>query len=718
MKMSKINYNTHVFSNLTYSVGAIYLRYLLLLFSIILLSLNGCERSYSGRQQPLAVKGELDLRGWDFRRDGPVKLDGEWEFYWENLLTPTEFEGDTPPELSGWFFVPGQWQKYVVNGKKLSNNGYATYRLTILLDHQHSRMAFEISESDKAFILFVNGRQISSRGSVGTTAESSVPEAWGIPAFFSTDEERIEIVFQMSNYHDKKGGITNSIRFGTDRELFRFRERTRFKGTFIFGTLFIMGLYHLGLYLFRREDKSPLFFNSVCFLLALYTILQGDGFQFFNPRWTVITDIDWELKNKISSFALYWTVLFFSMFIHNLYPREFLKHTMKIIQLITVVFSLTVIFASTGLLIVMNQIFQLIIIAAGVYILYVLLAAYFRKREGAMVFLIGYILLLSAGINDVLNTDSTIQLVPAALIIFIITQALFMSYRFSNAFHTVEAQSNDLRREISDRIKAEEKSKMQQEQLLQADKMASLGILISGVAHEINNPNNFIMLNSEMLSKAWGDLAPVLQEYYEIHGEYDIAGIPYDDARDRIRHLISGITEGANRIEKIIQGLRTFSRRDTGEEKTPVDINAIIDAALLIMSNLIKKSTDRFDVTYGENLPLVKGNFQRLEQVVINLITNACQALPDKNKGLFIKTYYDQNTHQVLIEIRDEGVGISPDQLKHIMDPFFTTKRDSGGTGLGLSLSYSIVEEHNGELNIESEPGIGTTVIVSLPVSG
>jgi len=130
---------------------------------------------------------------------------------------------------------------------------------------------------------------------------------------------------------------------------------------------------------------------------------------------------------------------------------------------------------------------------------------------------------------------------------------------------------------------------------------------------------------------------------------------------------------------------------------------------------MIKKSTDRSPVEYGENLPYVKGHFQRLEHVVINLIQNACQTLPDRERGIFLSTRCVPSQDVVLIEVRDEGLGIPPEQLGHITDPFFTTQRHSGHIGLGLWVSATIIHQHGGALEFSSVPGVGTTATIRLP---
>ncbi len=270
--------------------------------------------------------------------------------------------------------------------------------------------------------------------------------------------------------------------------------------------------------------------------------------------------------------------------------------------------------------------------------------------------------------------------------------------------------------DITERKRAEERIRLQQEQLLQADKMVSLGILVSGVAHEINNPNNSIALNTQFLKKAWESIYPILDEYYRENKSFQIGGIKYDKFQEKAPFLFSGILDSSKRIQNIVEELKSFSRKDSADLKSSVDINAVVNSASDLMGNIIKKSTHNFKVSYGKDLPQIMGNFQKLEQVIINLLQNACQALDSPNKGIFISTYYDRSRRQVVVSVKDEGVGIPQEDMKYIMEPFFTTRRHTGGTGLGLSVSSRIVTDHGGTLHFTSTPGKGTTVEVRFPL--
>jgi PAS domain S-box-containing protein len=264
--------------------------------------------------------------------------------------------------------------------------------------------------------------------------------------------------------------------------------------------------------------------------------------------------------------------------------------------------------------------------------------------------------------------------------------------------------------------KADAEEAIRQQQLVQSDKMASLGILVSGIAHEINNPNNFILLNARLFTRVWADVLPVLDEYQANNGDFSVAGMPYSGARNKLVQSLHNIVQGSERIQNITKSLTEYARRDGGARTEPVDLNKVVAMAVAMTDNLVRRSTTNFRVDYGANLPLTTGNVQQLEQVIINLITNACQSLSDNSGEIKIKTYSSRESDEVGVVVKDFGSGIKESDLKYIMDPFFTTKRDKGGTGLGLSVSYNIVKSHGGLLVLTSEPNKGTRAKVTLPV--
>ncbi len=271
--------------------------------------------------------------------------------------------------------------------------------------------------------------------------------------------------------------------------------------------------------------------------------------------------------------------------------------------------------------------------------------------------------------------------------------------------------------DITDRRKAEEEAELRRRQLLEADKMASLGVLASGVAHEINNPNNFIMMNAPILRNAWTDISPILNQYFDEYGDFTLANIPYSEIREEIPKLFDGIEDGSRRIRQIILNMKDYARKDTLDMDQEVGVGEMIKASLALLSHQVGKSAKSVTIQSPKDLPPVRGNRQRLEQVMVNLIQNACQSLPDREKGISISASFEGKNGEVIVDVADEGIGILPEHLEQIFDPFFTTKTEMGGTGLGLSVCQSIVKEHGGRLEFTSEMGKGTNARLTLPAT-
>jgi hypothetical protein len=291
-------------------------------------------------------------------------------------------------------------------------------------------------------------------------------------------------------------------------------------------------------------------------------------------------------------------------------------------------------------------------------------------------------------------------------------EAVGRAIRDTKSGNVIEIQT--AARDVTERKRAQEREREQEVQLFQASKLAALGTLVSGIAHEINNPNNYIRLNSQNLEELWGDMRSILDEMAARKEDLLIHGIPYATARGLVDDLLKGIEEGSKRIQKLLLNLRDFARGDEGSLNEVVEMNEVVQSGVMIVQNLIQKSTDLFSFQAAPSLPPVRGNYHQLEQVVINLLTNACHALPSRNKKIEIVTIEDPG-EWVTLTVTDEGVGIPESNISRVVDPFFTTKRSSGGSGLGLSVSSRIVQNHGGTISFSSEVGKGTVVTVRIP---
>ena len=278
----------------------------------------------------------------------------------------------------------------------------------------------------------------------------------------------------------------------------------------------------------------------------------------------------------------------------------------------------------------------------------------------------------------------------------------------------VEERTVELAREVAERNRALEELRLQQDQLINADRMATLGVLVAGMAHEINNPNGLILLNLPILKDVYADAIETLEARYLEQGDFLLGGLSFSRMREEVPHMLEDMSEGAARIKRIVEDLKDYARQDPVARMEPFDLNSVVQAAVRLLDAPIRKATDHFSGSYAVQLPLVHGNARRIEQVIVNLLINACQALPSPERAIFVATSFDAGAGLVRLTIRDEGIGVPPASMNRLTDPFFTTRRESGGTGLGLSISAGIVQEHGGSLGFDSPPGRGTTATLTL----
>ena len=259
------------------------------------------------------------------------------------------------------------------------------------------------------------------------------------------------------------------------------------------------------------------------------------------------------------------------------------------------------------------------------------------------------------------------------------------------------------RKQLEDELKnyterLEEEVKRQADELIQTEKMSAIGQLVAGVAHEINNPLSYLHTNSKFLKEDISKLKGIC-----LLEDIDL------DIFNGIEELLETNIDGVNRIATITKALKRFARPDT-EGKAFADINGGIKDTLVMVFNNLKHRV-RVHENYGE-IPLINCNIGQLNQVFMNIIMNASQAMDKGN--IWIKTWCDKK--DVYIEIKDNGGGIPEDLMSKLFDPFFTTKDE--GTGLGLSISYRIIKDHDGCIIAESFVGKGTTMTIVLPIGG
>ena len=267
------------------------------------------------------------------------------------------------------------------------------------------------------------------------------------------------------------------------------------------------------------------------------------------------------------------------------------------------------------------------------------------------------------------------------------------------------------------------KLRLAQHQLVQSEKLASIGQLAAGVAHEINNPVGYVLSNFGTLTKYLEDLFRMLGAYEA--AEPQLAGtvaadrlaaikreIDLDYLKEDVPKLMAESREGIARVRKIVQDLKDFSHVDERREWEWTDLHRGIDSTLNIVNNEIKYKAEVIKA-YG-TLPDVQCLSSELNQVFMNLLVNAAQAINKARGTIYIRTGTEDD--RAWVEIEDDGCGIAKENLTRIFDPFFTTKPVGKGTGLGLSLAYGIVKKHHGRIDVDSTPGKGSRFRITIPV--
>lgn len=257
------------------------------------------------------------------------------------------------------------------------------------------------------------------------------------------------------------------------------------------------------------------------------------------------------------------------------------------------------------------------------------------------------------------------------------------------------------------------RDKEMEQQLFHADKLSSLGLLVSGVVHEINNPNAYICGNIPLIKEAFKTIFPILDQHVRQNPDFQVARLDYSLFKENVTLMLDDMIQGCSRIQNILGSLKSFTRRPEGLLVERVDLNEVVNEGMRLVYNTMKRVA-MIHTDLPEGLPGVKGNKDRLIQVFVNLMINAWQAINKEKGNIWVKTRFDAAENCVRLSISDDGCGMGEFAKAQIFNPFFTTKKE--GTGLGLSIVAKIISEHNGKADVESEDGKGSIFTIRLPV--
>jgi signal transduction histidine kinase len=694
-------------------------RFSIYVLCCILLLLTSCSPQKSHK---IAHKGVIDLRSWDFDRDGNVSLDGEWAFRWKTFLMPGTFPDSSNP--ISYVSIPGKWNDLIVDEKKLSGTGHATYRLRILTTKTNPILSLKIFDISSSYNLFVNKVLIDSNGHISANQDSMVANFSPKVVSFPIQSDTTELVLHISNAIHCEGGIRSQILLGTQQSVQRSHNLAYMLNLLLTGAMLILFIYHFWMFLLRKKERVYFAFGMVCLVVFLRSVVTNERYL-----QVCLTGLKAQIGIKLDYLTIVLAGLTAAYFFYTLFPKDFSIKVIKFFLLIAGLETLAILVLNTVELTQQLVWFQLIIIIELAFVTWVSILSTIRKRNDSISFLLSLLLGFFFIINDILYENliiNTAYISHFGLLAGIIVQAHILAKRISQAFNSVEEFSANLETVVEQRTA---ELKASQAQLIQKEKLASLGELTAGIAHEIQNPLNFVNNFSEVSS----ELVDEMEEELKV-GNADIA---IEIAGD-LKQNLEKINHHGKRASSIVKGMLEHSRQSTGEREL-TNINQLADEYLRLAYHGMKakdnnRVTAQFQAEYeliaDENLPLINVVPQDTGRVLLNLINNAFQSpapqTPDGGatfvKKVTVKTFkIEANENSPFggwgASVSDNGAGIPTDILPKIFQPFFTTKPTGEGTGLGLSLAYDIVTKgHGGTLEVETKEGEGTTFIVKLPI--
>jgi signal transduction histidine kinase/ActR/RegA family two-component response regulator len=641
------------------------------------LFLTSCSDTSQLKSSPVAHQGLLDLSNWNFEKDGVIKLNGEWEFHWKQLLAPHALTSLDTTKQQEFVTLPSSWNGYQVNGETLGGDGYATYHLRIIGNDHHNKLMFRTSWMGTSYNLFVNGELIASNGEVATTRETMTPQYLPLTASYSSDGASMDVVLQVANFYHTEGGAWYPIEIGLEPQITKLRESHLSVDLFLCGAIFIMGIYYLSLYLYRRKEKSSLMFSLFCLLMAFRSLLTS---ELYLP--SIFPGIGWNLLVQLDYLSFYLGVLSFATFIHVLFPQLYFKNLFNGFIAICILFSITVIVFPVNMFTQYIPIFRILTVIFGIYTTYILIMAVLRKTQGAKTLLAGGIFLLLSIISEVTYQQGLLDHYfffssDLGYIVFICSQSFILMMRYTNAFNESERLLASVNRAESATL-----AKSQ---------------FLAKMSHEIRTPLNGILGVVQLLGKT--KLTQLQIGYLKI----------VDDSGALLLNIINDILD----LSKVEAGKMTL-------EKRSFNLKTLTEGILSLYQAQASQKSVELSIEYDANLSkYFIGDSIRINQVLLNLTNNAIKFTDRGVVTIQVTGTTLTPTHTgIEIRVNDSGIGISPHVLETLFDSFKqadeSTTRKYGGTGLGLAISKQIIELMGGKISAQSEPQVGSTFIVSL----
>lgn len=612
--------------------------------------------------KPLAAKGILDLRAWDFEEQGPVKLDGEWGFYWKTLLAPDEIAA--PQAAPQFFYFPRLWNGNKAGGTPLTGKGYATYTLYILLPPDRPAMSFWVEDFYSSYQLFINGEVFSQNGKVGTSADEYEPDLYPKTKPLRTAADTLTLVLQIANFHHRKGGSSQSILLGDEMQLAQMKERELAYDWILAGAMLMGAVFFFGLYQFGRHDKPMLFFALFCLAYSYRNI--GSDIYAVHAIWE---SIPYTLLVRLEHLSVFLGLYFFTKYLMSLYPEEVNKPVLSVFLWITLFLAALTSVSPIWLITLLLPYYLYLLLIIICYAVYIVVMAAIHRRPAAMYALVAKLTVFAIVSYNTLVyfgfTPRNIFFNFSAHIIFFLFQALILSFRF--AFYLKEAKAQ-----------AEKAS------------MAKMEFL-STMSHEMRTPLNAVMGMTNFLIQ--------------------------DKPRENQKENLTTLKSSAERLTNLINDVLDFSKIDSGKiefafEKT--SFREVLQSVHQIYEKIAHDKGLEFQLKIAEDAPeQIMCDKNRLGQVLANLTDNAIKFTPNGFVHLLVSVEEkDTDSVKLLFEVIDSGIGIEAAQKERIFESFSqvntSTTREYGGTGLGLSIIRRLLQLQGSDIQLVSTPGEGS----------
>lgn len=575
------------------------LRGLIILLIVTLLSLMPL---YGQEEKPLKIdNGILDLSAWDLSKNGPVKVEGDAQFYWMKLYRSEDFRKKNPPKPDTYVKIPGRWGTGSIQGKGIPPDGYATYRFVIKNAPSSETLGFKLLSIGTAYRLFVNGKEIASEGRVGTSKSESAPSLFPKVTGFIPESSDIEVIFHVSNYHYYHAGVFDPIHFGLAPDLYEKRMRKIIFALFILGSIFIMALYHLGLFLLRRKYMAPLWFALFCIFLFMRSVVQNERILPY-----LLGSMPFEILFKIEFIGWYMGLAMYATFLYALFREEFSKRFLIILHVLLFGGSLATAILPARIHSNILPAYMGITLIFSLYALFVIIVAIIHRRLSAVTIFLGSLALFATAINDILASLKVIDsifLMPIGLFIFIFAQAYTLAERYSSSFETSESlkvrveednrnltgilqnireAASDLT-DFSDTLKNTTKElqddmQNQGSSLIETSSSTEeVAAAVMSISDNVRNQDRAINENNSILNEYVESLKQITGAARNANSLSSISKEKTEQSRNRLMEIIRGmesIRNSSSAINEITEMINEIS-----EQTNLLSLNASIEAA-------------------------------------------------------------------------------------------------------------------------------------------